>query len=445
MDKLVFKRKMYGTLLDWKRSSKGTSALMLEGARRIGKSTLVEDFARKEYKSYILIDFNRVGEDIKSLFSNLMDLDFIFVYLQNTYKVTLYPRDSVIIFDEVQQCPNARQAIKYLVQDGRFDYIETGSLISIYKNTMDITIPSEEFRVEMFPMDYEEFRWALGDEQGCGLSRQVFEKQMSLGDGVNRMKMRDFRLYMLVGGMPQAVNKYLGTKNLKEVDAVKRQIIQLYTDDFRKIDSTGKLSKLFMAIPSQLSQGISRFQPTTVVGNIGSEKIGDLLMKLEDSKTVNIAYHANDPNVGLSLNTDMNRYKLYVGDTGLFVTLAFWDKDYTENIIYDKLLDDKLSANLGYVYENVVAQIFRATGYQLFYYTFPKDDNHNYEIDFLLSKGNKLCPIEVKSSSYKTHASLDAFMKKYSQRVGTPYLIYTKDLRTDNQVRLIPTYMSCYL
>lgn len=445
MDKLVFKRKMYGTLLDWKRSSKGTSALMLEGARRIGKSTLVEEFARKEYKSYILIDFNRVGEDIKSLFSNLMDLDFIFVYLQNTYNVTLYARDSVIIFDEVQQCPNARQAIKYLVQDGRFDYIETGSLISIYKNTMDITIPSEEYRVEMFPMDYEEFRWALGDEQGCALSRQVFEKQVSLGDGVNRMKMRDFRLYMLVGGMPQAVNKYLETKNLKEVDAVKRQIIQLYTDDFRKIDSTGKLSKLFMAIPSQLSQGISRFQPTTVVGNIGSEKIGDLLMKLEDSKTVNIAYHANDPNVGLSLNTDMNRYKLYVGDTGLFVTLAFWDKDYTENIIYDKLLDDKLSANLGYVYENIVAQIFRATGYQLFYYTFPKDDNHNYEIDFLLSKGNKLCPIEVKSSSYKTHASLDAFMKKYSQRVGTPYLIYTKDLRTDNQVRLIPTYMSCYL
>lgn len=445
MDKLVFKRKMYGTLLDWKCSSKGTSALMLEGARRIGKSTLVEEFARKEYKSYILIDFNRVGEDIKSLFSNLMNLDFIFVYLQNTYNVTLYARDSVIIFDEVQQCPNARQAIKYLVQDGRFDYIETGSLISIYKNTMDITIPSEEYRVEMFPMDYEEFRWALGDEQGCALSRQVFDKQMSLGDGVNRMKMRDFRLYMLVGGMPQAVNKYLGTKNLKEVDAVKRQIIQLYTDDFRKIDSTGKLSKLFMAIPSQLSQGISRFQPTTVVGNIGSEKIGDLLMKLEDSKTVNIAYHANDPNVGLSLNTDMNRYKLYVGDTGLFVTLAFWDKDYTENIIYDKLLDDKLSANLGYVYENVVAQIFRATGYQLFYYTFPKDDNHNYEIDFLLSKGNKLCPIEVKSSSYKTHASLDAFVKKYSQRVGTPYLIYTKDLRTDNQVRLIPTYMSCYL
>ncbi len=445
MDKLVFKRKMYGTLLDWKRSSKGTSALMLEGARRIGKSTLVEDFARKEYKSYILIDFNRVGEDIKSLFSNLMDLDFIFVYLQNTYKVTLYPRDSVIIFDEVQQCPNARQAIKYLVQDGRFDYIETGSLISIYKNTMDITIPSEEYRVEMFPMDYEEFRWALGDEQGCGLSRQVFEKQVSLGDGVNRMKMRDFRLYMLVGGMPQAVNKYLETKNLNEVDAVKRQIIQLYTDDFRKIDSTGKLSKLFMAIPSQLSQGISRFQPTTVVGNIGAEKIGDLLMKLEDSKTVNIAYHANDPNVGLSLNTDMNRYKLYIGDTGLFVTLAFWDKDYTENLIYDKLLDDKLSANLGYVYENIVAQIFRVAGYQLFYYTFPKDDNHNYEIDFLLSKGNKLCPIEVKSSSYKTHASLDAFIKKYSQRVGTPYLIYTKDLRTDNQVRLIPTYMSCYL
>lgn len=445
MGTVVFKRKMYDKLLDWKKSSKGSSALMLEGARRIGKSTLVEEFARKEYKSYILIDFNKVGEDIQNLFSNLVDLDFIFVYLQNAYNVTLYSRESVIIFDEVQQCPKARQAIKYLVQDGRFDYIETGSLISIHKNTVNITIPSEEYRVEMFPMDYEEFRWALGDEQSIALSRQVFERQMSLGDDVNRLKMRDFRLYMLVGGMPQAVNKYLETKSLKEVDTVKRQIIQLYTDDFRKIDSTGKLSKLFMAIPSQLSQGISRFQPTPVVGNIGSEKLGDLLMNLEDSKTVNIAYHANDPNVGLSLNTDTTRYKLYVGDTGLFVTLAFWDKDYTENIIYDKLLNDKLSANLGYVYENIVAQIFRVSGYQLFYYTFPKDDNHNYEIDFLLSKGNKLCPIEVKSSSYNTHSSLDAFIKKYSQRIGTPCLIYTKDLRTDNQVRLIPTYMTCYL
>ncbi|MCR4801040.1 MAG: AAA family ATPase [Bacteroidales bacterium] len=445
MENKVFKRKIYEKFLTWKQSSNGSSALMVEGARRIGKSTLVEEFARREYKSYILIDFNNATDEIINLFSNLMDLNFIFVYLQNAYNVTLYERESVIIFDEVQQCPKARQAIKYLVKDGRYDYIETGSLISIRKNTMNITIPSEEHRIEMFPMDYEEFRWALGDAQSYELTRQLFEKQLALGDSMNRMKMRDLRLYMLVGGMPQAINAYLQTKNLNYVDTIKRQIIELYADDFLKIDPTGKLSKLFMAIPSQLSQGISRFQPTPVVGNIGADKIGELLMKLEDSKTINIAYHSNDPNVGMSLNADMSRYKLYVGDTGLFVTLAFWDKDYTENIIYDKLLSDKLSTNMGYVYENLVAQMLRVSGYQLFYYTFPKDENHNYEVDFLLSKGSKVCPIEVKSAGYNAHASLDAFIKKYSSRIATSYLIYTKDIRKDGNVLSIPTYMTCYL
>jgi len=445
MENKVFKRKIYEKFLTWKQSSNGSSALMVEGARRIGKSTLVEEFARREYKSYILIDFNNATDEIINLFSNLMDLNYIFVYLQNAYNVTLYERESVIIFDEVQQCPKARQAIKYLVKDGRYDYIETGSLISIRKNTMNITIPSEEHRIEMFPMDYEEFRWALGDAQSYELTRQLFEKQLALGDSMNRMKMRDLRLYMLVGGMPQAINAYLQTKNLNYVDTIKRQIIELYADDFLKIDPTGKLSKLFMAIPSQLSQGISRFQPTPVVGNIGADKIGELLMKLEDSKTINIAYHSNDPNVGMSLNADMSRYKLYVGDTGLFVTLAFWDKDYTENIIYDKLLSDKLSTNMGYVYENLVAQMLRVSGYQLFYYTFPKDENHNYEVDFLLSKGSKVCPIEVKSAGYNTHASLDAFIKKYSSRIATSYLIYTKDIRKDGNVLSIPTYMTCYL
>lgn len=442
MSERKFRRKVYGKILEWKAASNGRSALLLEGARRIGKSTIVEEFAKKEYRSYILIDFNEASQDVKDLFENLMDLDYIFLYLQNIYQTSLYERESVIVFDEVQQCPKARQAIKYLVKDGRYDYIETGSLISIHKNTKDINIPSEEHRVEMFPMDYEEFRWALGDEVGMSLLKQVFEKRMSLGEGINRMKMRDLRLYMLVGGMPQAVNEYLDTKNLQSVDMVKRQIIQLYADDFRKIDSTGRISKLFMAIPSQLSRNLMRYQPTPVVGNMPSAKIDELLLNLEDSKTINIAYHADDPQVGMSLTADYGKYKLYVGDTGLFVTLAFWDKDFTENIIYNKLLSDKLSANMGYVYENLVAQMLRALGDRLFYYTFPKDKTHFYEIDFLLSRGNKLCPIEVKSSGYKTHASLDAFCQKYSDRIGQRYLIYTKDLQKDEQTLLLPVYMT---
>lgn len=438
----IFKRKLYDRLLEWKRVQNGKSAILIEGARRVGKSTLVEQFAKNEYESYILIDFNEASAEVKSLFNDLMNKDYIFLQLQALYNVVLKERKSVIIFDEVQKCPLARQAIKYLVKDGRYDYIETGSLISIKKNTKNITIPSEEERVTLYPMDYEEFRWALGDEVGMSLLKQVFEKRMSLGEGINRMKMRDLRLYMLVGGMPQAVNEYLDTKNLQSVDMVKRQIIQLYADDFRKIDSTGRISKLFMAIPSQLSRNLMRYQPTPVVGNMPSAKIDELLLNLEDSKTINIAYHADDPQVGMSLTADYGKYKLYVGDTGLFVTLAFWDKDFTENIIYNKLLSDKLSAHMGYVYENLVAQMLRALGDRLFYYTFPKDKTHFYEIDFLLSRGNKLCPIEVKSSGYKTHASLDAFCQKYSDRIGQRYLIYTKDLQKDEQTLLLPVYMT---
>lgn len=442
MENRVFKRKIYSKLKDWKETSKGQSALLLEGARRIGKSTVVEEFGKNEYRSYILIDFNEASQEIKGLFDDLMDMDYIFLYLQNVYHTTLYERESVIIFDEVQQCPKARQAIKYLVKDGRYDYIETGSLISIRKNTCDISIPSEEYRLEMFPMDYEEFRLAMGDDTTMPLMQKFLEKKLALGDGLNRQKMRDLRLYMLIGGMPQAINTYLDTNNLQQVDIVKRQIIQLYADDFRKIDPTGKISRLFMAIPSQLSRNLMRYQPTSVVGNIGGSKIDEMILCLEDSKTVNVAYHADDPNVGMSLTADYGKYKAYVGDTGLFVTLAFWDKDFTENIIYQKLLNDKLTANLGYVYENLIAQMLRASGNKLFYYTFPKDETHSYEVDFILSRGNKLCPIEVKSSGYKTHASLDAFCRKYSDRISQPYLIYTKDIQKNGNVLLLPAYMT---
>ena len=369
-------------------------------------------------------------------------MDFLFLQLQTIYHVILEKRKSVIIFDEVQKCPNARQAIKYLVQDGRYDYIETGSLISIKQNTKGITIPSEEEHIDMYPMDYEEFRWALGDTVSVPLIKTFYDKRMPLG-AAHRNMQKDLRLYMLVGGMPQAVNEYILTNNLAKVDAVKRRIIKLYSDDFLKIDASGKLSKLFMAIPAQLSKNISRYYTHSVIGELENNTAAEMLINLEDSKTVLVSYHADDPNVGMSLVKDISRYKLFIADTGLFVTMVFWDKDFTENIIYQKLLVDKLEVNLGYIYENLVAQMLTAAGNKLFYYTFKKDEKHLYEIDFLLSRGNKICPIEVKSSGYKTHTSLDAFRTKYSARIKNSYLIYTKDLQIgDNELVYLPFYMT---
>lgn len=438
---MVFKRKAYKKLLEWKQKRNGSTAILIEGARRVGKSTLVETFASNEYESHILIDFNKASKEVKLLFEDLMNLDFLFMQLQAHYNVILKNRKSVIIFDEVQQCPQARQAIKYLVADGRYDYIETGSLISIKKNTKNITIPSEEERITLYPMDYEEFRWALGDDSTMPLLGSFYERHLPLGSA-HRAKMRDLRLYMLVGGMPQAVNAYLETNNLSIVDEVKRGIIKLYQDDFQKLDSSGRLETLFMEIPSQLSQNTNRYRPYSAIGEVNSDKLIEFLRSLEDSKTVLISYHSNDPNVGMSLTKDISKYKLFCADTGLFVTLAFWDKDFTENIIYQKLLSDKLSANLGYIYENLVAQMLSASGNKLFYYTWPKDSTHNYEIDFLVSRGSKLHPIEVKSSGYRRHASLDAFCLKYSGLVDKRYLIYTKDFCKDGETILLPVYMT---
>lgn len=442
MEKRIFKRKIYDRLLKWKQESNGESCLLIQGARRIGKSTIVEEFARKEYSSYLLIDFNKASATVKSLFDDLMDLDFIFLQLQTIYNVILENRKSVVIFDEVQKCPNARQAIKYLVADGRYDYIETGSLISIKQNTKGITIPSEEERIDMYPMDFEEFRWALGDNVSIPILRTFYDKKMPLG-AAHRAKQKDLRLYMLVGGMPQAVNEYLNTNNLSKVDAVKRRIIQLYSDDLLKIDPSSKLSKLFMAIPAQLSKKSSRYYTNAIVGALEDKKEEEMIVSLEDSKAVLVSYHSDDPNVGMSLTKDLSMYKLFVADTGLFVTMAFWDKDFAENVIYQKLLLDKLEANLGYVYENLVAQMLTAAGNNLFYYTFAQDERHSYEIDFLLSRGNKICPIEVKSSGYKTHASLDEFRKKFSSRILNSYLLYTKDLQKgDNELIYLPFYMT---
>lgn len=443
----IFKRKLYDKLLEWKNNRHGKTAVLIEGARRVGKSTLTKQFAENEYESYVMIDFSIVRDDVLELFNHIDDLDYFFLQLQFRLGVSLKERKSLVIFDEVQKCPKARQAIKHLVADGRYDYIETGSLISIKKNVKDILIPSEEEKLFLYPMDYEEFKWALGDNTAIPQLRMLFDKKLSIGDAVTRKLMRDFRIYMVVGGMPQAVDTYIDTNNLMEVDRVKRNIIQLYEDDFYKIDSSGRLSMLFDAIPAQLNSNASRYQVASAIGsNTNSDKILQLISELRESMTINMAYHANDPGVGMSLVMNLNKYKMYIGDTGLFITLAFKDKDFTENIIYQKLMSDKLDTNLGYVYENMVAQMLTATGNRLFYYTFPTETGkHNYEIDFLLSRGNKICPIEVKSSGYKRHASLDAFCKKFSNRILQRYIIYTKDLQKDEQTLFLPVYLTQFL
>lgn len=443
---MTFKRKIYDKFLEWKKNSDGKTALLVEGARRIGKSTIVEEFAKNEYESYILIDFTKASKEILNLFDDISDLNYIFLRLQLIYHKELHQRKSLIIFDEVQFCPKARQAIKHLVADHRYDYMETGSLISIRKNVKDILIPSEERQVQMYPMDFEEFKWALGDTVTIKLLRESFEKYQPLGDDLNRRMMRDFRLYMLVGGMPKAVSTYIETNNMRLVDEEKRDILRLYESDFMKIDSTGKAAMLFKSIPSQLEKNASRYQVSSVLENQRNSTVLELISEMESSRTVLVSYKSDDPNAGLTRTKDLENFKLFVCDTGLFTTMLFMDKDFTENIIYEKLLSDKLSVNLGYLYENVVAQILKANGNSLFYYTFlDEKSRHNFEIDFLLARNNKVCPIEIKSSGYKTHASLDAFSEKYSSRILNKYLVYTKDLGKDKDVFSIPVYMTMFL
>lgn len=447
----IFKRKIYERMLKWKQESNGNTALLIKGTRRIGKSTIAEEFARKEYESYIFIDFSVADDSVKELFSHISDLNYFFLRLQSLFNVSLHKRKSVIVFDEVQLYPPARQAIKHLVKDHRYDYIETGSLLSIKKNVKGIVIPSEETRIAMYPLDYEEFLWATGKPQIYELLRYSYENVKPLGDAVNRDLMRNFRLYMLIGGMPQAVNAYLESNDFSAIDAVKRNILELYIDDFRKIDPTGRASRLFTSIPAELSRNTARYKVGSVIENATSARVSELLMDMEDSMTVNFAYHANDPSVGFSLHADYNYFKMFLADTGLFVTLAFMDRDYTENVIYRKLLTDKLSTDLGYVYENVIAQMLKSAGNELFYYTFKeeksKDEDdiktiRNYEIDFLLSRKDKICPIEVKASGYNSHKSLDKFRQKFSDRILHRYLIYTKDLRKDNDIICLPAYMT---
>ena len=443
---MIFKRKIYNELLQWKRTDEGRTAVLIQGARRVGKSTIAEEFATNEYATHILVDFAACSTEIRDLFNDVSDLNRIFMRLQLEYGVELKERKSVIIFDEVQLAPKARQAIKYLVKDGRYDYIETGSLISIRKNVKDILIPSEEVKLHMFPMDYEEFRWALGDTTTIRLLQGCFHDKTSLGDATNRKLMRDFRLYMLVGGMPQAVVVYLETNNLEKVDGVKRSIITLYEDDFNKIDPTGNAPKIFRQIPAQLTSNANRYLAWSATDGTRNSALAEILSEIRESMVVNMAYHDNDPSTGMALHQDPNKYKMFAGDTGLFVTLAFWDSKFTDNTIYHKLLADKLSTDLGYVYENVVAQMLKASGHELYYYTFPTGSGkHNYEVDFLIADGDKVSPVEVKSSGYKAHTSLDTFCGKFSSRIRNKYLIYTKDMRKDGDVLYLPVYMTMFL
>lgn len=441
---MYFKRKAYDKLVQWKTDYAQNYAVLLEGARRVGKSTIAEQFARNEYRSYILIDFSKASNEIKSCFDDINDLDMFFLRLQALTGVNLYKEESVVIFDEVQLFPKARQAIKHLVKDGRYHYIETGSLISIKKNVENILIPSEEMKIDVYPMDYEEFCWATN--QNFDMLKKIYDMNKSIGQEVNRKLMRDIRVYMAVGGMPQAVEAYTVGQNFSMIDQIKRQIIVLYEDDFKKIDPSGRLSSIYHSIPAQLSKEAKRYSMSKTLGRRKNEKDDSLIYDLIDSKTVIASYNSTDPRVSLSLTKDLSSYKLYIADTGLFVTLMFIDRPATENEIYAKLLADKLPANLGYLYENLVAQMITSTGRELYYHTWEKKGStHYYEIDFLISNGSKVSAIEVKSAGAGKHESLLEFRKKYSKNIKNSYIVSQKDIDKKEELKFMPVYLTPFL
>lgn len=441
---MYFKRKAYGQLLEWKEKYADKYAVLLEGARRVGKSTIAEQFAINEYKSYILIDFSKTSDEEVACFDDVNDLDMFFLRLQAVRKVDLYEHESVIIFDEVQLFPKARQAIKHLVKDGRYHYIETGSLISIKKNVKNILIPSEEMKIQVYPMDYEEFCNATGNNYS--LLEKLYAMNKGVGQQVNRKLMRDIRVYMAVGGMPQAVESYVNGDNFAMIDQVKRQIIKLYEEDFKKLDPSGKLSAIYRSVPAQLSKDGKRYRVSAAIGKRKTSKDEKLVYELIDSKTVLPSYNTTDPRVSLSLSKDIDSYKLYVADTGLFVTLLFIDRPVAENEIYAKLLSDKLPANLGYLYENLIAQMIVASGRELYYHTWDKKEStHYYEIDFLISQGTKVSAIEVKSSGTGKHESLTEFSKKYSKHIKESFILSQKDIGNEGVIKYVPVYLTSFL
>ena len=441
---MYYKRKAYHKLLEWKQHYSDKYAILLEGARRVGKSTIAENFAKNEYRSYILIDFSKTSNTILECFDDIGNLNMFFLRLQAETGITLYEQDSLIIFDEVQLFPKARQAVKHLVADGRYHYLETGSLISIKKNVQDILIPSEEMKIQIYPMDYEEFCDATGNNYE--LLHQIYNTNKAVGQATNRKLMRDLRTYMAVGGMPQAVESYIAGKNFSQIDMVKRQIISLYEDDFKKIDSSGRISALYHSIPAQLAKDSRKYRITTAIGKKNNTKAEELLYELIDSKTILPCYNSTDPGTSLSDTKDFDSYKLYLSDTGLFVTLMFIDRPVIENDIYAKLLSDKLPANLGFLYENLTAQMITATGRELYYHTWEKSNStHYYEVDFLISEGSKMNAFEIKSSGTGKHESITQFYKKYSKHVRNIYLLSQKDVNKEENLLYKPFYFMPFL
>lgn len=436
----MFKRKATNKLKWWKETYNGKAAALLQGARRVGKSTIAESFAKENYKSYILIDFSNINNDLKKVFDDISHLDIFFLRLQAITQTQLYERDSVIIFDEIQLAPKVRQAIKHLVKDGRYDYIETGSLISIKKNIQNILIPSEEIKIDVYPMDYEEFNWAVDKDNA--IFEKLFLCKTAIGQSVNRTLIRDFRIYMAVGGMPQAVEAYIKKKSFQEIDFIKKGIIELYKDDFRKIDPSGRISSIFESIPSQLALQKNRFFISKATNSRKRIKDEELLADLIDSKTVLLCNNVTDPSVALNLTKDFDSYKLYFADIGLFITQIFNSKTMVDENIYSKLLGDKLEANLGYIYENVAAQIIKSSGRELIYHTWKEGkQTHSYEIDFLIDENAKLIPIEIKSSETNNHKSINEFSKKYSSRVSRRVLFSQNDISHEEMLELKPIYL----
>ena len=449
------KRKVYNKLIEWKQNSNGKTALLIDGARRVGKSYIVQQFAQENYKSFILIDFNKVSEDVKNLFEYyLNDVDTLFLYLSNYFNVTLYERESLIIFDEVQLYPKARSAIKYLVEDGRYDYIETGSLMSIKKNVKDILIPSEEQHMEMYPMDFEEFLWALGNETLMDFIKKCYEGKKPLGQVMHRKAMDYFRQYMIVGGMPQAVEEYANTKDFHKVDQIKRNILDLYRQDIGK-HAEGyqlKVESIFDEIPAQLQKHEKKFKLSSLKKEARFREYEDAMFWLKDAMIINPCYNTTEPSIGLKLNMDYMTLKCYMADTGLLISHSFDENGIVTEEVYKKILFDKLDFNEGMIMENVVAQMLVASGHKLYFYSNPsrEDSASRMEIDFLIAKSkissrHNISPIEVKSGKNYTLSSLKKFMNKYKEQLYIPYIIHTGDFKEENRVVYLPIYMTALL
>ena len=445
------RRKVYDKLVSWKEKSKGRTALLIDGARRVGKSYIAEEFAKNNYKSYLLLDFNKVPDEIKILFDKYLDnLDDLFLYLSNYYNVDLYERESLIIFDEVQLYPRARSALKYLVADGRYDYLETGSLVSIKENVKDILIPSEEQHLKMLPLDFEEFCWALGNNNIMDLIRNCFDEKKPLNEALHRKAMDYFRKYLIVGGMPQAVMEYVNTNNFKDVDQVKRNILDLYRDDIKR--HAGKYSlkveRIYDLLPSQLQKHEKKFKITSLDKDAKSRDYEDAFVWLDDAMIVNHCFNTTEPNVGLSLNLDNSYMKCYMADTGLLLSHSFNENEVYVEEIYKKILFDKLEYNGGMIIENVVAQMLVASGHKLFFYSnYSRGScDDRMEIDFLISKSNitsrhNVSPIEVKSGKNYTLTSINKFKKRYKEQLSTCYVVHTGTLKVEDDVIYLPLYM----